>query len=134
MHGRVLHRWVRVGTPASGEVKYDGGRSIPPRGTSSREWCRDEGALIETIMSAQSHLRRSITDEGSEYYYRRSLSARELLPALGVGVGAGFLAFYVAKLFLERTPLLPKPVDGRPRLALRRPADTRPTVSAAGRR
>jgi hypothetical protein len=42
------------------------------------------------------------------YIYRRPLSASELLPAIGVGVAAGFAAFYVARLFLERTPLLPE--------------------------
>lgn len=46
---------------------------------------------------------------GSEYSYRRDLSLRELLPAVGVGVGvavgAGLVAFYVARLLLQRTPL-----------------------------
>jgi len=30
------------------------------------------------------------------------------LPALGVGIAAGAVAFYVARLFLQRTPLLPE--------------------------
>jgi hypothetical protein len=42
------------------------------------------------------------------YVYRRSLEGRELLPAIGVGVVAGLAAFYVARLFLQRTPLLPE--------------------------
>ena len=42
------------------------------------------------------------------YVYRRALNASELLPAVGVGVAAGLVAFYVARLFLERTPLLPE--------------------------
>ena len=42
------------------------------------------------------------------YVYRRPLAGRELLPAIGVGVAAGLAAFYVARLFLERTPLLPE--------------------------
>ncbi|HTK47840.1 MAG TPA: hypothetical protein VL328_07675 [Gemmatimonadaceae bacterium] len=42
------------------------------------------------------------------YVYRRELDARELLPAIGVGVAAGLAAFYVTRLFLERTPLLPE--------------------------
>jgi hypothetical protein len=42
------------------------------------------------------------------YVYRRKLSGRELLPAVGAGVATGLLAFYVARLFLERTPLLPE--------------------------
>jgi hypothetical protein len=46
------------------------------------------------------------------YTYRRSLAPRELLPAIGVGVAAGIVAFYVARLLLQRTPLngeLPRP-------------------------
>jgi hypothetical protein len=39
------------------------------------------------------------------YSYRRSLSARELLPAIGVGLAAGALAFYVARIMLERAPV-----------------------------
>ncbi|HKP15726.1 MAG TPA: hypothetical protein VJT85_06665 [Gemmatimonadaceae bacterium] len=42
------------------------------------------------------------------YVYRRPLSVSELLPAIGVGVAAGVAAFYVARLFLQRTPLLPE--------------------------
>ena len=41
----------------------------------------------------------------SEYSYRRELSLRELLPAVGVGVGVGLAAFYVARIVLQRTPL-----------------------------
>ncbi len=40
-----------------------------------------------------------------EYYYRRPLTPRELVPALGVGVGVGLVAFYIVRLLLERTPL-----------------------------
>ena len=42
------------------------------------------------------------------YVYRRKLAARELIPAIGAGIVTGFAAFYVARLFLERTPLLPE--------------------------
>jgi len=42
------------------------------------------------------------------YVYRRPLSGPELLPAIGVGVATGLVAFYVARLFLQRTPLLPE--------------------------
>jgi hypothetical protein len=42
------------------------------------------------------------------YVYRRTLSGRELIPAIGAGVVTGLAAFYVARLFLERTPLLPE--------------------------
>jgi hypothetical protein len=39
------------------------------------------------------------------YTYRRHLEPAELLPAVGIAVGAGLAAFYVAWLFLQRTPL-----------------------------
>jgi hypothetical protein len=42
------------------------------------------------------------------YVFRRPIGGRELLPAIGVGVVAGFAAFYVTRLFLQRTPLLPE--------------------------
>ena len=44
-------------------------------------------------------------DAEAEYYYRRKLRLRELLPAIGIAVGAGLFAFYVARLLLQRTPL-----------------------------
>ena len=42
------------------------------------------------------------------YVYRRPLKPLELLPAIGAGIVTGIAAFYVARLFLERTPLLPE--------------------------
>jgi hypothetical protein len=57
-------------------------------------------------MSAKSDPRDE--SAGAEYSYRRTLSAAELLPAIGVGVAAGALAFYVARMFLQRTPLSPR--------------------------
>ena len=42
------------------------------------------------------------------YVYRRQLSGRELIPAVGAGIVTGLAAFYLARLFLERTPLLPE--------------------------
>ena len=61
-----------------------------------------------------------------EYYYRRTLSVRELLPAIGIGIGAGIAAYYVARVLLQRTPLRPE----------RRPATERPkpSVSRSARR
>lgn len=51
-------------------------------------------------------------DADYEYSYRRPLTLRELLPAIGAGVGAGIAVgaatFYVARLFLQRTPLRPE--------------------------
>ena len=57
---------------------------------------------------------------GSEYFYRRSLSARENLPAIALGAAIGLAAFYVARLFIQRTSLTPsvavprRRVPGRP--------------------
>ena len=53
-------------------------------------------------MPAKSDPREVAVDN---YYYRRSLSARELLPAIGVGLAAGALGFYVARILLQRAPL-----------------------------
>ena len=61
----------------------------------------------------------------AKYTYRRGLEPTELLPAIGVGLGVGALAFYVAYLFLQRTPLEPRslpPAEPRKRL-LRGAAD-----------
>ena len=44
-------------------------------------------------------------DANAEYYYRRPLNLRALLPAIGVGIGAGLFAYYVTRLLLQRTPL-----------------------------
>jgi hypothetical protein len=43
-----------------------------------------------------------------EYYYRRPLTPRELVPALGVGVGVGLVTFYIARILLQRTALRPE--------------------------
>ena len=45
---------------------------------------------------------------GPTYYYRRSRRGRELLPALGVGMAAGLMAFYITHVLLQRTPLTPE--------------------------
>jgi hypothetical protein len=69
-------------------------------------------------MSAKSDPR--VEPAGAEYFYRRSLKTRELLPAVGLGVAAGVVAFYLANLYLQRTPLVPR--DGS---FTRRPRPTR---------
>lgn len=57
------------------------------------------------------------------YVYRRQLAGRELLPALGAAVVTGLAAFYVARLFLQRTPLLPEERRaGQHHAGARRPA------------
>src|SRR3954470_4839264 len=67
-------------------------------------------ALIEAGMSAQSDPRRAVAvDVDPRYYYRRSLSIRELLPAIGAAAVAAAATFYVVKLFTERTPLRAEP-------------------------
>ena len=47
------------------------------------------------------------------YSFRRALGARDLLPAVGVGVVTGLLAFYLTKLYLERTPLTAEALQPR---------------------
>lgn len=42
------------------------------------------------------------------YVYRRPLTGRELIPAIGAGIISGLAGYYLARLFLERTPLLPE--------------------------
>lgn len=44
----------------------------------------------------------------AEYYYRRQLGAKDLLPAIGVGVAVGLAGFYVVQLLIQRTPLVPQ--------------------------
>jgi hypothetical protein len=48
-----------------------------------------------------------IESKGSKYYYRRSsLKGGEVLRALGIGLAAGAAAFYVARIYFQRTPLI----------------------------
>jgi hypothetical protein len=64
-------------------------------------------------------LKREAPRTKSEYVFRRRLEPQELLPAIGVGFGVGMLAFYVAYLFLQRTPLAPRelpPAEPKKRL------------------
>lgn len=55
--------------------------------------------------SERQSLRRPQRDPDVEYSYRRPLRLRELLPAVGIGIGAGLFAFYITRLLLQRTPL-----------------------------
>ena len=48
------------------------------------------------------------------YVYRRRLAARETLPAVGVGIAVGMVAFYIARIVMQRTSLRP---EMRPRSA-----------------
>lgn len=59
------------------------------------------------------------------YTYRRELSGGDLIPAIGAGLAVGAVAFYVATLFLQRTPLVPGPLEPVGRLAPKRRSGTR---------
>jgi hypothetical protein len=87
-------------------------------------------------MSAQSDPRpAAASDLDQRYDYRRSLSVRELLPAIGAAVGAAVVTFYIARLFIERTPLqLQSSDDDAPRLTLRSSRGSSVTARNAGRR
>lgn len=58
-------------------------------------------------------LKREEPRTRSEYTYRRTLTAGEMLPAIGVGLGVGALVFYVTYLLLQRTPLDPGTLPAR---------------------
>lgn len=62
---------------------------------SPDETPRDGDAMSDALRGAAQ----------DEYYYRRSLERPELLSAVGVGIGVGMAAFYVARVLLQRTPL-----------------------------
>jgi hypothetical protein len=64
---------------------------------------------------------------GSDYYYRRSLSVPDLLPAIGAGVAVGVAVFYLARVLLQRTPLVPEPLP-----PVRRRAKAAPSRSPGG--
>lgn len=71
---------------------------------------------VKHIMPAKTDPREPSTP--ARYYYRRALSVRELLPAIGVGLAMGVMAFYVTQAFLQRTPLgaqVPPPARRRKR-------------------
>jgi hypothetical protein len=46
-------------------------------------------------------------EPANRYFYRRHLTGRDLLPAIGAGVAIGLLGYYVARLLIEREPLVP---------------------------
>ena len=74
--------------------------------------------------------------KASDYYYRRALTLPELVPAIGVALGVGAAAFYVATLFLQRTPLVPMrdiPTLGPARKRKPRSAEKLLSVTRTGR-
>ena len=48
------------------------------------------------------------------YDDRLPVRGRALLPAIAMGVGAGLVVFYIARLLAERTPLVIDPTDAPP--------------------
>lgn len=51
----------------------------------------------------------------AKYTYRRKLRATELMPAMAAGFGLGLAGFYLARLLLQRTPVVPRSsVAGQP--------------------
>jgi hypothetical protein len=86
-------------------------------------------------MSAQSDPRAEELGVDQRYYYRRSLSVRELLPAVGAAVGAALVTFYIAQLFIERTPLrVESSLDDPRRLGPHRSGRSSITARNVGRR
>ena len=74
--------------------------------------------------------------KASDYHYRRALTLPEMVPAFGVALGIGAAAFYVATLFLQRTPLVPMrdiPALGPARVRKPRTADELQRVPRTGR-
>ena len=63
------------------------------------------------------------------YVYRRDLSAQELLPAIGAAVAVGALAFYLARIMLQRTPMRRDPAPALGTAA--HFAEPRPAIRAA---
>ena len=61
-----------------------------------------------------------------DYYYRRHLSAADLVPAIDVGIAAGVAGFYLVQLLIQRTPLVP------PEALAREPEPPEPTSGPAG--
>ena len=61
-----------------------------------------------------------------DYYYRRHLSATDLVPAIGVGIAAGLAGFYLVQLLIQRTPLVPQEA------LVREPEPPEPTSGPAG--
>jgi hypothetical protein len=62
-----------------------------------------------------------------DYYYRRHLSAADLMPAIGVGIAAGLAGFYLVQLLIQRTPLV------SPESLARVPEPPEPRSGPAGR-
>lgn len=64
--------------------------------------------------------RRDETYVSRNYSYRRDLSFPDLLPAIGAGMVVGAAAFYVARILLQRTPLVAGALEPVERIEPRR--------------
>ncbi|MEO8881257.1 MAG: hypothetical protein ABI446_12770 [Gemmatimonadaceae bacterium] len=51
------------------------------------------------------------------YDDRLPVHGRALLPAIAMGVGAGLVVFYIARIVAERSPMKLEPVDAVPERA-----------------
>jgi hypothetical protein len=51
------------------------------------------------------------------YDDRQPVRGRALLPAIGAGLGAGLVVFYIARLLAERAPMALEPPDAAARAA-----------------
>ena len=67
---------------------------------------------VGMLAKSEPRAERERAESGWQFYYRRTLSGRDLLPAIGVGIAAGILAFYVSRIYLQRTPLVPAGKSG----------------------
>jgi hypothetical protein len=80
------------------------------RGAARR---KNRRMLIGVTVDSEGACKRTLETPGScpivsaEYYYRRKLVAKDLVPAAGVAVAAGLAVFYVVQLLIQRTPLIP---------------------------
>ncbi|MBA3670749.1 MAG: hypothetical protein H0W68_01830 [Gemmatimonadaceae bacterium] len=74
-------------------------------------------------MSSPMDRPSQLTARLSGYVYRRPLEPRELVPAVAIGIVGGLAAFYVARLFLERTPLEPDQRRTGKRYGMGRPTE-----------
>lgn len=71
--------------------------------------------------SESEHERRAlaVADTRTRFSYRRELEVRDVLPAIGIGITVGLVAFYLTGVFLQRTPLVPGVRPTRKTKALR---------------